>query len=80
MMTTTELDELATRAANDVSLSSSGLNRLIVSVIQRTRWHWTAMSDQHLSPETAIGVGLGMPRSPATDRPCMKKTASATAT
>jgi len=59
MATTTERDELETRATNDVSPSSSGFDRVIVAVIQRTRWHWTAMSDQYLSPESAIAVGLG---------------------
>jgi hypothetical protein len=59
MTMTTELDELALRAATDPSLSGTGLDRLIVSVIQQTRRHWTTMSDQYLSPETAISVGLG---------------------
>lgn len=58
MTMTTELDELAVRAENDPSLSGAGLDRVIVSVVQQTRRHWMAMSDQYLSPETAIGVGL----------------------
>lgn len=56
---TTELDELATRAANDPSLSGAGLERLIFSVIERTRRDWVTMSDQVLSPEAVIGVGIG---------------------
>lgn len=35
-----ELDELAKRAANDLSLSRTGLDRVIVSVIRRTQRHW----------------------------------------
>lgn len=56
---TTELDELATRAANDPSPSSAGLGRLIFSVIERTRRNWVTMSDQVLAPEAVIGVGIG---------------------
>jgi hypothetical protein len=56
---TTELDELATRAENDLSLSDTGIERLIVSVIQRTRRCWATMSDQYLPPEAVIGVGIG---------------------
>ena len=56
---TTELDELATRAANDLSLSDTGLQGLIISVIQRTRRCWVVTSDQHLPPEAVIGVGIG---------------------
>jgi hypothetical protein len=56
---TIELDELATRAANDPSLSGAGLGRVIFSVIERTRRDWVTMSDQVLSPEAVIGVGIG---------------------
>jgi hypothetical protein len=59
MTMTTELDELATRAANDPSLSNSGLDRVIVSVIQQTQQQWAAMSGQYLPHEAVIGVGLG---------------------
>jgi hypothetical protein len=55
----TELDELATRASNDLSLSGTELEGLIVSVIQRTRRSWATLSDQHLPPEAVIGVGIG---------------------
>ncbi|HEY7674732.1 MAG TPA: hypothetical protein VH867_05845 [Burkholderiales bacterium] len=55
----TELDELATRASNDPSLSGTELGGLIVSVIKRTRRYWAIMSDQHLPPEAVIGVGIG---------------------
>ena len=55
----TELDELATRASNDPSLSGTELEGLIVSVIQRTRRYWAIVSDQHLPPEAVIGVGIG---------------------
>ena len=48
MTITTELDELATRAANDPSLSDSGLDRVIISVIEKTRQQWVAMSDEYL--------------------------------
>ena len=56
---TTELDELATRAANDPSLSSMGVERMIFSAIERTRRDWETMSDQVLAPEAVIGVGIG---------------------
>jgi len=56
---TTELDELAARAANDPALSGTGLEGLIVSVIRRTRQSWVMMSDQYLQPEAVIGVGVG---------------------
>lgn len=56
---TTELDELAARAANNPSLSNSDLDRVIASVIQQTRQHWVAMSDQYLPRDAVIGVGVG---------------------
>ena len=56
---TTELDELASRAENDLSLSSTGLDRVIASVIEQTRRHWATMSDQYLAPDALIGVGIG---------------------
>jgi len=56
---TTELDELAARAENDPSLSSAGLDKVIVSVILQTRRHWITMPDQYFSSETATGVELG---------------------
>jgi len=54
MTMTTELDELATRAANDRSLSNSGLDQVIVSVIQKTRQQWVAMSDENLSHDASL--------------------------
>jgi hypothetical protein len=56
---TTELDELAALAVNDPSLSRVGLDRLIRSVIDRTRRDWATMSDEHLALDAVIGVGLG---------------------
>jgi hypothetical protein len=56
---TTELDELATRAVNDQSLSGAGLHHVIVSVIEKTRRHWATMAGQHLAPDAVIGVGAG---------------------
>jgi hypothetical protein len=56
---TTELDELATRAVNDQSLSGAGLDHVIRAVIDKTRRHWATMSDEHLAPDALIGVGMG---------------------
>jgi hypothetical protein len=53
---TTELDELAARAVNDQSLSGAGLHHVIVSVIEKTRRHWSTTADPHLVPDAAIGV------------------------
>jgi len=51
MATTTELDELAARAASDPSLSASGLDAVLVSVILRTRRRWAAMSERYVPAE-----------------------------
>jgi hypothetical protein len=51
MATMTELDELAARAANDPSLSGTGLDRVLVSVILRTRRRWAAMSERYVPGE-----------------------------
>jgi hypothetical protein len=48
---TTELEQ-PTRAEEDQ------LKRAFVSIIVKTREHWTA-SDRCLAPEVAIGVGIG---------------------
>jgi hypothetical protein len=57
MATMTELDELAVRAANDRSLSGSGLDRVLVSVILRTRRRWASMSEQRFA---GPGIPPGM--------------------
>lgn len=51
----TELEELATRASDDPSLSGAELEGLIVSVIQQTRRCWAIMSDQppEMEPDTS---------------------------
>jgi hypothetical protein len=51
MATTTELDQLAVRAANDPSLSSSGLDRVLIPVILRTRRRWASMSERCIPGE-----------------------------
>ena len=42
----TELDELVIRAANDLSLARSGLDRVLVPVIERTRRAWAMTPEQ----------------------------------
>jgi hypothetical protein len=55
----TELDELAMRAEKDESLRNTELDGVITSVIEKTRRHWAAMSDQYLAPDASIGVDIG---------------------
>ena len=55
----TELDELAMRAEKDESFSNMELDRVVASVIRKTRQHWAAMSEQYLMPDALIGVGIG---------------------
>lgn len=55
----TELDELAARAMNDASLAGAGLDKVIRSVIDKTRCHWATMSGQRLALDAVIGVGIG---------------------
>ena len=50
MSTTSELDELAARVAKDPSLPGTGLDHVLISVIQRTRRHWIAMLDPGANP------------------------------
>lgn len=56
---TSEMDELVLRATNDRCIDDSDLNRVIVSVIEKTRRYWAAESDKFLDPDAVIGVGLG---------------------
>jgi hypothetical protein len=55
----TELDEWVLRAANDRSVDDADLDRVIVSVIERTRRYWATDSDLYLAPDAVIGVGVG---------------------
>lgn len=55
----TELDELVLRAANDRSIADADLGQVIVSVIEKTRRHWAAISHSYLAPDAAIGVDVG---------------------
>lgn len=56
---TAELDELEALATKDPSLSGTGIEGVIISVVQKTRRCWSTTSDQTLPPEVVIGVGIG---------------------
>jgi len=53
---TTEVDELATRAANDQTLAGPGMEQTIKSVIETMRQQWNSTCDKHFPLYVPIAV------------------------
>jgi len=66
---TTELEELATRAANDRSPAGAELEEVIRSVIEKTRRHWATAAGPHPASGAAAGDCAALKRSGGGDLP-----------
>jgi hypothetical protein len=50
---------MGTKAVSAAPAEQDDLARTTVSIIAKTRRHWTMRSDRYLAPETRISVGIG---------------------